>query len=1794
MAEEVKKIGNLFLVDPNPPERGKIPDEDLFIYISLIARSKHRGVGVGLSKKEKGKIRFISTTKGPNWDPDKGEKRSYATTDYTNIGGMASQNSEGMLEGFGIQNIQIKYSASLVPRVDIQFVDLRGASLFDVLQDDSQNLTYGVFFQLPYPIFELKLKGYFGNTITYCLHMLSWTSKFDSSTGNFIIDAKFVGFQQAFLADMTLGNVIGTVNTTKGRLALNNIKIKINDDPKDDVDTPALDDFLIQIAQIEAAFTSLKANDSDYDQFKNLTDLKAKLNKIQELIGKPMKKEEEGYDEDVAPNRQKNDSDELTTAPINEDDLKMNIDYLSIRDWIIIKESVSKMPAPYFGEFLNTLHELVKDYAIFVAKNQGKFLNITTAELDISNVEAFALFLEEPQTNGKPSRYYNFIGGAIPEYPEGSPFKLSAIPEKWGDVKDSMQDIDRYGRQLISPPIRNATFQPVKLLTQQDGNNPGYFEGVQKQFSVSDDLKVFIYDFSEMREKISTLLWMVEKKRVTESLALEKKLNDKLKESTGFNPNIKYIFSIICNNVQAMLKTIYDVSLDAHNKKEERSKELKKYTTDLPKKPPTDGDPIVAMGSKEVQSYPWPSIYIKGKNETIEEAWIGDPQFNLTPRYFPEIGFIEEFLRNYVIKKADVTKATKAGRKIASSGKDTDNWFPINPLDYRDNPYFDLITATDINIIKKNISETLCLRALISKNYSNYDAATLKNLAILEGINAYKTMFSNDGSKLLLTKLINESNLDPDTLISDLINDGMLIESGTEYILQEPTGVNSREYKLSGHRISGYRDREATFILIGSQGGTADIWDNAKQLWPAIPETGAYKYLIKTPPENLKNPYLYNRFNNNVQQLSYKVWKKDINTKLTSDPKKDLKFFKIVDIDIIDGTPDARKYINILRSQNLSITNWEVQKFLTNSELWKKQISDKSQALLLLNTLPFDTFDNTIKEIILKTEFNYGKIIVLPALYLYWIGGTLWRYNEYLKSPLTGDDADPIKWGDNNITRQFFFPPSHYLYNIGNPTSKAYAKDDSEIGESLQKLPTQVKNSLIKYFTSWVTDGSYQGFSSFKHKVVTYSEAEEEKTIEREGKALIKLLSLVVNVVLPAPNIFDPITFEDGLRIPIAELKDFFTEFFHNYHVQNVVFEKEKEKLKKEAKEIVKDKKIKLSVYNYFKNIYNKWVGGTTGEDDLVYNACGEKGKDLISYFQFINRSWGDIGDTAVVNLKSLSTLGQDMDTNIYFLLSKILRDNKFLFQILPNFVNFKDEEDVKQMFYPQVTLEETSNSGPTYVCIYAGGQSESVSIEKIERTYEYPNDSFMIMDQTPAEFAEPNKTLNGTASAAEDKATLNMVAFRVAFGSENQSIFKDISLDQSEFRETGEYFRVLSDLIDKRGKTQRVFTGTDLLKVFKTRAYKCSVEALGCMSIQPLMYFQLDNVPFFAGTYLITEVNHSINGNHMTTNFSGLRQSEFTTPIVDKYTSFLGLDFDEVTEQPLELTNLNDKFGDEAKVGVEKDFAGEAFNHKTEDGESGFGKEEMLELDSRIEAKAVGELFALVDGASLTPKTYFESTLNHFGIKTNAQVSIFLSQILLNSNYLKLNSNTLFSQSQTKSGKVWPGTSDDQLIPSNNPQWYIDKGYITSTSDEEQWIKLYRYRERGYLNLLSETNYDAFVKNAKVKEIYGKTGFSDIKSDFILQPTALDDPINSLIIAAYIFTTKKLDEAKLPESYKTYADEIHKTCNKLAEPGSASYYELITQILADNEIPKLTKSNKIFKKVLSKLNLLSYTNISI
>ena len=77
-------------------------------------------------------------------------------------------------QGFGINSITIKFGADFTPMVSINFTDIRGETLFS--QGDV-NTPYTAFFHLPYPQFELTLKGYYGKAVQYRLALLKFALK---------------------------------------------------------------------------------------------------------------------------------------------------------------------------------------------------------------------------------------------------------------------------------------------------------------------------------------------------------------------------------------------------------------------------------------------------------------------------------------------------------------------------------------------------------------------------------------------------------------------------------------------------------------------------------------------------------------------------------------------------------------------------------------------------------------------------------------------------------------------------------------------------------------------------------------------------------------------------------------------------------------------------------------------------------------------------------------------------------------------------------------------------------------------------------------------------------------------------------------------------------------------------------------------------------------------------------------------------------------------------------------------------------------------------------------------------------------------------------------------------------------------------------------------------------------------------------------------------------------------------------------------------------------------------------
>jgi hypothetical protein len=236
---------------------------------------------------------------------------------------------------------------------------------------------------------------------------------------------------------------------------------------------------------------------------------------------------------------------------------------------------------------------------------------------------------------------------------------------------------------------------------------------------------------------------------------------------------------------------------------------------------------------------------------------------------------------------------------------------------------------------------------------------------------------------------------------------------------------------------------------------------------------------------------------------------------------------------------------------------------------------------------------------------------------------------------------------------------------------------------------------------------------------------------------------------------------------------------------------------------------------------------------------------------------------------------------------TNLLSSNNFDFVPLPNFINYRDPELLASVFKPisinETVLNPQYTSGPTFVCVYVGERSKHLDFGNSN----YPNDGFdvkcqdgNILPSTPSDFTK-------SSNPFEDVVTF----FKVTYGQQNQNIFKDVVLDQSEFAETDESLKIIDDISSKFGETDRTFGGQNIFSVYSVRSYKAEIEMMGNAMIQPMMYFQLDNIPMFHGAYMITRVKHTIKPNFMSTNFTGVRIRKADTKIItsgDFYSALL------------------------------------------------------------------------------------------------------------------------------------------------------------------------------------------------------------------------------------------------------------------------------------------------------------------
>ena len=291
---------------------------------------------------------------------------------------------------------------------------------------------------------------------------------------------------------------------------------------------------------------------------------------------------------------------------------------------------------------------------------------------------------------------------------------------------------------------------------------------------------------------------------------------------------------------------------------------------------------------------------------------------------------------------------------------------------------------------------------------------------------------------------------------------------------------------------------------------------------------------------------------------------------------------------------------------------------------------------------------------------------------------------------------------------------------------------------------------------------------------------------------------------------------------------------------------------------------LKLDLYNQFKTLNDRWISGLDLQTQTLFQR-----------FLFFDRANKDIGDSAIINIWDIIKLDTPFDSgnektltqSISSYLSTILANNYFNYIPLPSYINFysvggdNTQKQGNAMFGTFKTVDYLDSS-PVFLCQYVGKPSSQLNNKAPNNGY--ANDGFALNLVSNNPLAGPD--------CGNKKLSNKVMGFTVDFGIPNQNMFESITLDQEQFQNTSESYKILQQMADSGGGGSTSMASSSLYNVYASRSYTAKVTCIGNVTIQPTQYFQLRYLPMFNGPYLIINVEHNISPNNIETTFEGVR----------------------------------------------------------------------------------------------------------------------------------------------------------------------------------------------------------------------------------------------------------------------------------------------------------------------------------
>ena len=1589
--------GNFNIVDPNKEGNGLQPLEDLNIDVQLTVNTR------GRKNQERKTIKFIDGT----ITNSNGTKS--LSTNFTEIGTSFGDRTD--LETLGIKSINIDFNASYTPMVKITFIDLRGDSI--ITKGDKSK--YNFFFQLPYPVFELKIKGFYGKAVTYCLNMTKFNSKFNSDGGHFEINCDFIGYTYAFLSDMLMGYMKAITNTDIGKDKFDSIVKDINSTLDNPVPVPTLSDFIINASKLNTDLEKLKDSD-DYILLSKTIGAISELNDLKNFIRNNI------YDGIAT-------LSELTKVGENinsNDDHKLQVFSISNTSNLYNKES--KNSAPLFEKLRDKIKSFNKNVGAKYKLNEEKaFKGLPTLNddgqsakiritihstgdangIEVNNSKVVAngdwtLIANELINNRDLTTVYIYDFTAIIDEINNRDTELKKLKSELENIVSNLTSdltIDIFGD--FNPTLRNIilmlTAHAETLIESINdvsdniniSNRPKSLKDAAKNNLLTDTFSGgdVVYPFPNYAKDGINLSWIGEldsglpEVEYVDNLLdamirqqkTEKSLIEGLGSGTSYYPINVYDNYIDKTNPYLLLNdtaevkdsllavilrasTFFLTSLNpkkrihtsltsilndgdtTEHKKEEVELVARVEARSLFNSLVFDDksnnkifDYLDSLGSDDS------SFYDKVKSLITNPNFIDGPnlgttfsnpifEYNSTDKKFVYKFLTDDSKNEQIIPFTDDLRSRTIAKTTYSEGDNFVNLLSnssINSFDIRtvgDNTYTFPTLPSKPNSDDEFVSNQASLKISEDTYYGEYvtESKLNFNFGNTDGTPNEITIYGGENDSYKYRTLKISEFEDISTQNNNYIN---------FYYNVNDIGFSFGAFELFKPHMTGMGLQKANEVYDSSLVGS----------------------ITSKPIAYDKNP-----IDNDEDTFSFYESYKDKNI------GRRLALFGL-------GGEEDRLVLDTIYLSNVSgetstgYFSGRVSKPITlfGSEFYNKQKSDRAKSLLYLNSIPFKVGEDL--DILISKYLNrQGGLIQVPYMLMVLIGGMLWRNNQtvdpilYYKddSGNTTSEVTTNHMASINIGVELTYPKldeffiveqSNTTNNSGNNIPYLYhltflnKKDENSTRMNYAKLPKSItsmndtlKDKFIEVYETWLLDldngwasikdeleltlinkfsnweGNVNGttiggvtgsVSNTNYKFIGKILPDEKNTYNTNNTNVVTLLrekTLVNNELNPAststlslllktrqifnatPQIWN--TDKDSEKYFDASIKENFMEIYiKNFYTELIKLKDDKTKEDKKIKEQTKNvnsselESLKLNVYRNIKAIHDKWLGdGNTP----TKAACGVDGS-LFNSFNIIDKFYDDIGDKVIINPKKfVDNILSNSNTSLASFLSKFLASMNFDFIALPNFVDLSDEKNIKEMFEPLPYTSNASSIGPSFICMYVGDTSKNL---KLGNSNSGDPDSDGSDVKTDKNFASSSLELPGAA-------------FLIRYGQQNQSIFKDLELNQEEFTETDEGLIATDALSNPNSIKNGTFINQSLFNIYSTRSYNCGVTAMGNAMIQPMTYFQLENVPMFRGAYLIKNVSHTINANTMDTKFTGTRITKYRIPLLDKNTVYLNM----------------------------------------------------------------------------------------------------------------------------------------------------------------------------------------------------------------------------------------------------------------------------------------------------------------